>query len=110
MDLRLRWLWMQASPAAVLAVVQGAARGGSGRGGQAGVGDSLEHLDGRALDGQSVRLVSQPARDPSAARWCIWAPQAARMVAERLQVQAKLEGVRRKLATGTSAGWSLCGG
>ena len=60
-DLRLRWLWMQASPAAVLAVVQGAARGGSGRGGQAGVGDSREHRDGRTLDGQSVRLVSQPA-------------------------------------------------
>ena len=59
-DLRLRWLWMQASPAAVLAVVQGAARGGSGRGGQAVVGDSLGYLDGRTLDGQSVWLVSQP--------------------------------------------------
>ena len=60
-DLRLRWLWMQASPAAVLTVVQGAARGGSGRGGQAGVGDSREHRDGRTLDGHSVRLVSQHA-------------------------------------------------
>ena len=59
-DLRLRWLWMQASPAAVLAVVQGAARGASGRGGQAGVGDSLGHLDGCTLYGQSVRLASQP--------------------------------------------------
>ena len=60
-DLRLRWLWMQASPAAVLAVVQGAARGASGRGGQAGVGDGYGRLDAGACVGLATRGAFQPA-------------------------------------------------
>ena len=59
-DLRLRWLWLQACPTAGLAAVPGEARVGRSKGGRTGVGGSWGHPDWCAPAGQPARFASQP--------------------------------------------------
>ena len=105
--LRRVWGWPErGGSAASMALDAGESRRGAGSGAGCGEGRKWQGRPGRCRrqPGASGRAYPRwtfgparfaacgAARDPSAARWCIWAPQAARMVAERLRVQASSRG------------------
>ena len=60
-DLRLRWLWLQASRTTELAASQGVAQSDRNRGGRDGVSDGYGRLDAVACVGLATRGAFQPA-------------------------------------------------